>query len=338
MKHKQVSERLSQQELEEIRNYAERFQFEELDKHLHKFIVHIYPERPGQMVQKTIKRAAEINEKRHLPYAALFVLRLYRKQKELYHQGYSLKCQYKYKERYYLAEEFARIAKLREPEVEYVTTFDCYNWVQKYKKQFLDYPLIIQELTKIDQLQEEFDLQWHQAAGKITSAQFRDLKNIKKFAMQTPVTRFGRQPVPVPEQINRILTELREQHRTDHLPYLLEYGLNLFLKNLTLSRLARVLPVNENLILSELIRLTNIPKYETAHEAGWLNSQFYGPFQDTNVATGYSSYQIYIWYLENWSSVLDMPNIERLRDIQKKIEKTGMHGVGGGKVCHYHCH
>ena len=337
MKHKQVSERLSQQELEEIRKYAEQFQFEELDKHLHKFIVHVHPGKPSQVVQKAIKRAAEIDEKRHLSYATLFALRLYRKQKELYNQGYSLNCQDKYKERYYLAEEFARLAKLRESEVKYVTTFDCYNWAHKNKKQFRNYPLIIEELTKIDQLQEELDRQWHQAAGKTTPAQFRDFKNIRKFAMQTPVTRFGRQPAPIPEEINRILKELREQHRTDHLPYLFEYGLSLYLKNLTLSRLARVLPVNENLMLSELIRLTKIPKYKTAHEAGWLNSQFHGSFQDTNEATGYSSYQIYIWYLENWFSVLDMPNIERLCKIQKQIEKTGMHGVGGGQVCHYGC-
>lgn len=337
MKHKQVSERLSLQELEEIRKYAEQFQFEELDKHLHKFIVHVHPGKPSQVVQKAIKRAAEIDEKRHLSYATLFALRLYRKQKELYNQGYSLNCQDKYKERYYLAEEFARLAKLRESEAKYVTTFDCYNWAHKNKPQFHNYPLIIEELTKIDQLQEELDRQWHQAADKTTPAQFGDFKKIKRFAMEAPVVPNGFAPAPVPEQINRILKELREQHKTDHLPYLLEYGLNLYLKNLTLSRLARVLPVNENLMLSELIRLTKIPKYKTAHEAGWLNRQFHGSFQDINEATGYSSYQIYIWYLENWFSVLDMPNIERLCNIHQQIEKTGMHGVGGGQVCHYGC-
>lgn len=162
-------------------------------------------------------------------------------------------------------------------------------------------------------------------------------QELERFAMEAPVIPNGRAPAPVPEEINRILRELREQGRKDHLPYVLEYGLNLYLKNLNLSRLARVLPVDENLMLSELIRLPKIPKYKTAHEAGWLNNQFYGSFEDTYVATGHSSYQIYIWYLENWSSIQDMPNIERLCDIQKKIQKTGMHGVGGGLVCHYHC-
>lgn len=162
-------------------------------------------------------------------------------------------------------------------------------------------------------------------------------QELERFALQTPVIPNGRAPAPVPEEINRILRDLREQGRKDHLPYLLEYGLNLYLKNLNLSRLARVLPVDENLMLSELISLTKIPKYKTAHEAGWLNNQFYGSFEDTYVATGYSSYQIYIWYLENWSSIQDMPNIERLCNIQKQIGKTGMQGVGGGLVCHYHC-
>lgn len=340
MKHKQVSERLSQQELEEIRKYAEQFQFEELDNHLHKFIVHVHPGKPSQVVQKAIKRAAEIDEKRHLSYATLFALRLYRKQKELYNQGYSLNCQEKYKERYYLAEEFARLAKLRESEVKYVTTFDCYNWAHKNKPQFRNYPLIIEELTKIDQLQEELDRQWHQAADKTTPAQFGDFKKIKRFAMEAPVVPNGFAPAPVPEQINRILKELREQHKTDHLPYLLEYGLNLYLKNLSLTRLARVLPVDENLMLSELIRLAKIPKYKTFHEAGWLNRQFRESGDITERPygeTGYSSYQIYIWYLENWSSIRDMTNIERLCDIQIQIEKTGMHGVGGGQVCHYGC-
>jgi len=155
--------------------------------------------------------------------------------------------------------------------------------------------------------------------------------------MEAPVISNGFAPAAVPEEINRILEKLREHNRRDHLPYLLEYGLNLYLKNLTLSRLARVLPVDENSVLSELIRLTKIPKYETAHEAGWLNKQFNGRFEDTNEATGYSSYQIYIWYLENWYSVSDMPNVERLCGIQKQIEKTGMQGVGGGLVCHYGC-
>jgi hypothetical protein len=162
-------------------------------------------------------------------------------------------------------------------------------------------------------------------------------QELEKFAMQTPVIPNGRAPADVPEEINRILVKLRDQNKTDHLPYLLEYGLNLYLKNLKLSGLARILPVDKNLMLSELIRLTKIPKYKTAHEAGWLNRQFYGSFEDTFLAVGHSSYQVYIWYLENWPSIHDMPNIKRLCDIQEQIEETGMQGVGGGLVCHYHC-
>lgn len=195
-----------------------------------------------------------------------------------------------------------------------------------------------QELAENDQLQEKLNFQWHQAVQKARFTPFEDLKEIERFAMEAPVIPNGRIPATVPEEINRILEKLREQDRTEHLPYLLEYGLNLYLKNLIHSRLARVLPVDKNLILSELIRLTKIPKYKTAHEVGWLNRQFYGSFEDINETTGYSSYQIYIWYLENWSLLLNMPNINRLCDIQKKIEKTGMQGVGGGLVCHYGCH
>ena len=67
-----VPDGLSKQELEEIRRYAEQFQF---DKDPDGVIM--YPERPSPLVHQVIKRAAEVNEKRHLPYAALFVLRIY---------------------------------------------------------------------------------------------------------------------------------------------------------------------------------------------------------------------------------------------------------------------
>lgn len=179
-----------------------------------------------------------------------------------------------------------------------------------------------------------------QLSDHLSGQEYEDFRKVKKFAMEAPVVPNGFAPAPVPEDINRILKELRKQHRTDHLPFLLEYGLNLYLKNLTLSNLARVLPVNENLMLSELVRLAKIPKYKTYHEAGWLNRQFYKSGDITERPygeTGYSSYQIYIWYLENWRSIQDMPNIERLIDIQKQIEKTGMNGVGGGLPCHYGC-
>ncbi len=341
-KHKQVSECLSYRELDEIRRYAEHFQFEELKDHLLELKAH--PEKPNLTVRSAIKHAAEIDEKRHLPYAALFVLRTYREQKKRHHQGYLLDSPSlaRYKDRYDLAHEFIRLAKLKTTEAGYVTTYDCYNWVKKNKSQFRNYPLVIEELGKIDRLEDEIEYQWHRAAAETTPKQFEDFKKLKKFAMETPlVSELGRAPAPVPEHINRILRNLREQGRTDHLLYLLEYGLNLYLKNLTLSRLARVLPVKENLMLAELIRLTKISKYKTAHEAGWLNRQFDGRFEDPNYRpsdeTGYSSYQVYIWYLENWHLVLDMPNTERLFEIQEQIEKTGMCGVGGGLPCHYGC-
>ena len=183
-------------------------------------------------------------------------------------------------------------------------------------------------------------LKHNEPSGRLSDQELEDFIKVKRFAMEAPVVPNGFAPAPVPKEINDILKRFREQARADHLPYLLEYGLNLYLKNLTLTRLARVLPVNENLMLSELIRLAKIPEYETFHEAGWLNSQFHKSGDITERPygeTGYSSYQIYIWYLENWRSIRDMPNIERLCDIQKQIEKTGMHGVGGGQVCHYGC-
>lgn len=156
---------------------------------------------------------------------------------------------------------------------------------------------------------------------------------LEHLAMESPVTRSGREVVKVPENVNRILIELRSEGRTDHFPYLLEYGLNIYLKNLKLSKLARELPVKENLPLSELTRIAKIAKYATAHEAGWLNNQFMGSFEQT----GYSSYQIYIWYLEHFGSVCNYPNMDRLSEIDKQITATGSQGLGGGRVCHYEC-
>ncbi len=332
-KHKQVSERLSQQELDEIRKYAEQFQFKELDEGI------VYPEKPGPLVQKAIRHAAKINEKRHFPYAALFILRLYheniRRNPQNYRRNWIFSNSIALSTgAHYLEYEFFCMTRPLKSKRDYYETHSGYDWIKKHKLEFLNYPPVIEELNKIEQLLEKLKGQQQEIAAK--NPPF-NLKKLERFAMEAPVVPNGFAPAPVPEQINRILKELREQHKTDHLPYLLEYGLNLYLKNLTLSRLARVLPVNENLMLSELIRLTKIPKYKTAHEAGWLNRQFHGSFQDINGATSYSSYQIYIWYLENWFSVLDMPNIERLCNIHQQIEKTGMHGVGGGQVCHYGC-
>lgn len=156
---------------------------------------------------------------------------------------------------------------------------------------------------------------------------------LERLSMESPVTGDGRGVEKVPENVNRILVELRTEGRTDHFPYLLEYGLNIYLKNLKLSKLARELPVAENLALSELIRMAKISKYATAHEAGWLNRQFMGSFEQT----GYSSYQIYVWYMEHCGFVWGYPNGDRFLEIDKQITATGFQGVGGGRVCHYHC-
>lgn len=165
-----------------------------------------------------------------------------------------------------------------------------------------------------------------------------DLEKIECLVRLAPVDRSGRAASSVPEEINAVLRRFRTDEQRDHLPYLLEYGLNLHLKHLQTSKLARVLPVDENLMLAELVRLTEMPKYKTAHEAGWLDRQFLGGFEKSRMTAAYSSYQIYLWYLENWEDVMAMPNTDRLVHIQKQIEQTGMHGVGGGFVCHYGCH
>ncbi len=158
-----------------------------------------------------------------------------------------------------------------------------------------------------------------------------DLGRLEHFAMAAPVEGSGRVPAAVPQDVDVILIRFREEGGTDHLPYLLEYGLNIYLKNLAMSKLARVMPLDDNVMLAELVRLTAIDKYKSFHETGWLERQFHrsvdggrcGPPDES----GYSSYQVYVWYLENWSSLLNWPNIDRLCGLQKKIEDTRMHGV-----------
>lgn len=331
-KNQQFHNRLSEHELDEIRLYAEGFQFKEESNG-----AIVYAERPNPLAQEAINRAAEIKEKCHLPYAALFVLRLYHENMKRhprdYHRTVIPNVGVGWTEgNYSLEYEFARIAVPPKSRKDYYDIHVGYDWIRKHKSKFSNYPAISEELSRIEQLRKRLERQREERAAEL------GLNELERFAMEAPVIPFGYAPAAVPEEINRILEKLRKENRTEHLPYVLEYGLNLHLKNLTRSQLARILPVNDNLMLSELIRLTNIPKYKSAHEAGWLNRQFYGSFEDINGATGYSSYQIYIWYLENWYSVSDMPNIERLYDIQKRIEKTGMQGVGGGQVCHYGCY
>jgi hypothetical protein len=291
------------------------------------------------LAQEAIERAAKINETRHLPYIALFILRRYRenvmRDPKNYHSttlarsGVLLSAG-----GVDLEYEFARLTIPPTSQKNFFDINSCYDWIKKHKSKFSNYPPISEELNRIEQLRKNLERQRQEMAAEL------GLDKLERFAIEAPIIPHGFTPAPVPDEINRILEKLREENRTEHLPYLLEYGLNLYLKHLTLSGLARVLPVDENLMLSELVRLAGIPEYKTFHEAGWLNSQF----EKSDITeraygqTGYSSYQIYIWYLENWSLVSDMPNVERLYDIQKRIEKTGMQGVGGGQVCHYGCY
>jgi len=156
------------------------------------------------------------------------------------------------------------------------------------------------------------------------------------FCMKAPMKEgegAGRSPKKVPREIAKIIEDYKSQGRTDHLCYLIEYGLNVYLKNLEQSHLARELPVEENPLLAELVRMIKIQKYKTAHEAGWLNNQFYGAFEKT----GYSSYQVYIWFLEHFSYVPGFPNSDRIVEIDIKITGTGKQAIGGGRVCHYGC-
>jgi len=231
--------------------------------------------------------------------------------------------------------EFVRLAGIERREGGHWTGM-CWQWIKENESAFSDYLPVVEELAGIEEtrmvyLERSLNLR---IGLKGTS----DLEKIECFARLAPVNSSGRAASSAPEEISAVLRRFRADGRRDHLPYLLEYGLNLHLKHVKTSKLARVLPIDENLMVAELVRLTEIPKYKTAHEAGWLDRQFVGGFEKSSMTTGYSSYQIYLWYLENWSDVMAMPNSNRLVHIQKQIEQTGMHGVGGGLVCHYGCH
>jgi hypothetical protein len=158
------------------------------------------------------------------------------------------------------------------------------------------------------------------------------------WASQTPAWTGSRAPSagavpPVPPAVEQALRDFRLAGTQDHLPYLVEYGLRVHLEMLRQTRLARELPVAENPALGDLVRLAAIPAYTTAHEAGWLNRQFYGPFHQT----GWSSYQIYLWAKEAGGVLLDFPNSERLAEVLRRIDASGLGGVGGGGGCHYDC-
>lgn len=152
--------------------------------------------------------------------------------------------------------------------------------------------------------------------------------------------------------IIEFLMNKKKKGKTDHLYLLVEYGLIIHWHYLKNTRLSRILPVKENILLSELIRILALPECKTAHECGWLNNQFYGEFDkkdgrykpfDGNFSqpVGWSSYQIYIWVKENTVDILSenekFPNWEKIGNLMEIIDKSAFNGVGGGGVCHYSC-
>ena len=57
------------------------------------------------------------------------------------------------------------------------------------------------------------------------------------FCMKAPMRqgeRAGRSPEKVPQEIVKIIEDYKSQNRRDHLCYLVEYGLNIYLNNLQL--------------------------------------------------------------------------------------------------------
>jgi len=183
-----------------------------------------------------------------------------------------------------------------------------------------------------------FSLCFLTSCTTLTSKQHAPLDNLTALARTAPfVTKTERpHPASVPDDVVAILKEKKEGGQTDHLGLLVEYGLRVHWHFLQHTKLARELPVESDMMLSELIRITGIPKYSTAHEAGWLNSQFYGKFN----RSGWSSYQIYIWVKENISMILSddkkFPNWKHIAEIMETIDNSPLNGVGGG-VCHYGC-
>jgi len=135
-----------------------------------------------------------------------------------------------------------------------------------------------------------------------------------------------------------MLRRKKQTDQTDHLGLLVEYGLRVHWHYLQHTQLARELPVESNMLLSELVRIAGIPKYTTAHQAGWLNSQFLGKFN----RTGWSSYQVYVWVKEHASSILPddsrrFSNARQIFELIETIDSSALNGVGGGGVCHYGC-
>lgn len=161
---------------------------------------------------------------------------------------------------------------------------------------------------------------------------------LEVLAMQAPFDPSARKPKAIPADVITILKEDKEKGNTDHVPFLVEYGLRTHWNCLKQTGLARELPVESNMMLAELVRMTNIPKYTTAHEAGWLNRQFHLDLDKPAFhRSGWSSYQIYIWVKENFPTISGYPNSRRIGNLLKRIDQSGRSAVGGSGVCHYGC-
>ncbi|NLZ05443.1 MAG: hypothetical protein GXY19_09750 [Phycisphaerae bacterium] len=163
---------------------------------------------------------------------------------------------------------------------------------------------------------------------------------IEAFAVKAPfVTRRIKRACPLrpPTEVTALLAARKAEGRVDHLGLLLEYGLRVHLGYLVHTRLSRELPLDANVMLAELVRLTGITPYTSAHEAGWLNDQCFDEF----TRTGYSSYQIYLWAKEHRGDILTdgerFPNGQRIDRVLQLIDASSLQGVGGGNVCHYDC-
>ena len=143
------------------------------------------------------------------------------------------------------------------------------------------------------------------------------------------------QPMSISKEVISILESKKRKGDTNHLCFLIEYGLRVHWHYLKYTGLARELPLDTNLMLAELIRITAIPKYKTAHQAGWLNNQFYGEFNQT----GWSSYQIYLYVKENAKGIFSddkqFPNWQRRGDLVRIIDESSLNGVGGNGSNYY---
>jgi len=164
---------------------------------------------------------------------------------------------------------------------------------------------------------------------------------IEVFAMRAPFVTWPHTEmayaVPPLAEVVALLRSKRATGQTDHFAFLVEYGLRVHQKYLKYTRLSRELPLEENMMLAELVRLAQFPPYTNAHEAGWLDEQFDNRFS----GTGYSSYQIYIWAKEHYRDIVNdeqrYPNSNRILGVLDTIDKSARNGIGGGMVCHYGC-